>query len=118
MQTTSFSSKIFFVTFIEDETRNTVVYLMANKSEVVDKLALYIKWTETQTSRRVKALLSDNGGEYKSAKMSKFCANQWILPVFTPPYTPQLNGVAERMNRTLVECARCILEHANFSIKH
>lgn len=34
---------------------------------------------------------------------------------FTPPYTPQLNGVAERMNRTLVECARCMMEHAGLS---
>ncbi|GJY36124.1 putative RNA-directed DNA polymerase [Tanacetum coccineum] len=30
----------------------------------------------------------------------------------TPPKTPQLNGLAERMNRTLVERVRCLLSHA------
>ena len=54
----------------------------------------------------------DNGGEYKSVKMAKICADRIIVQQFTLPYTPQLNGVAERMNRTLVECARCMLEHA------
>ncbi|PSD62998.1 hypothetical protein C7G80_19275, partial [Acinetobacter nosocomialis] len=45
----------------------------------------------------------------------KFCSERGIVQKFTPPYTPQLNGVAERMNRTLVECARCMLEHAGLS---
>ena len=44
--------------------------------------------------------------------MAKFCKQRGIELKFTPPYTPQLNGVAERMNRTLVECARCMIEHA------
>ena len=44
--------------------------------------------------------------------MAKFCKRRGIEQKFTPPYTPQLNGVAERMNRTLVECARCMIEHA------
>ncbi|GJT75600.1 putative RNA-directed DNA polymerase [Tanacetum coccineum] len=30
----------------------------------------------------------------------------------TPPKTPQLNGLAERMNRTLVGRVRCLLSHA------
>nr|GFD16629.1 hypothetical protein [Tanacetum cinerariifolium] len=30
----------------------------------------------------------------------------------TPPKTPQLNGLAEWMNRTLVERVRCFLSHA------
>ena len=38
-----------------------------------------------------------------------------IAQKFTPPYTPKLNGVAERMNRTLVESARCMMEHAGLT---
>lgn len=64
MQSTTFSGKRFFVTFIDDKSRNTVVYLMSNKSEVFDKSAQFVKWAETQTGRRVKVLRSDNGGEY------------------------------------------------------
>jgi hypothetical protein len=82
------------------------------KSEVADKFVHFLNWAETQTGRRVKVLRCDNGGQYKSSKMSKICHDRGIVQQFTPPYTPQLNGVAERMNRTLVECARCMLEHA------
>ncbi|KAF1318440.1 Gag-pol polyprotein, partial [Globisporangium splendens] len=115
MQTPTFSGKRYFATFIDDKSRYCVVYLMQSKSEVFDKFVQFVqfvKFGETQTGRRVKVLRCDNGGEYKSAKMSKFCADRGIVQQFTPPYTPQLNGVAERMNRTLVECARCMLEHA------
>ncbi|KAF1316242.1 Integrase catalytic core protein, partial [Globisporangium splendens] len=115
MQTPTFSGKRYFATFIDDKPRYCVVYLMQSKSEVFDKFVQFVqfvKFGETQTGRRVKVLRCDNGGEYKSAKMSKFCADRGIVQQFTPPYTPQLNGVAERMNRTLVECARCMLEHA------
>lgn len=60
----------------------------------------------------MKYLQSDNGGEYKSDKLARFCVERGIQQKLTPPYTPQLNGVAERMNRTLVECARCMIKHA------
>ncbi|KAG2758737.1 hypothetical protein Pcac1_g29155 [Phytophthora cactorum] len=92
-----------------------VVYLLRNKSEVADKFAEFVAMAETQTGKRVKNPPSDNGGEYTSGAMAKFCKDRGIEQKFTPPYTPQLNGVAERMNRTLVECARCMLEHAGLS---
>ncbi|KAG2758638.1 hypothetical protein Pcac1_g29249 [Phytophthora cactorum] len=47
---------------------------------------------ETQTGKRVKTLRSDNGGEYTSGAMAKFCKDRGIEQKFTPPYTPQLNG--------------------------
>ncbi|KAG6613824.1 Transposon-encoded protein [Phytophthora cinnamomi] len=115
MQTSTFGGKRYFVTFIDDKSHFCVVYLMRNKSEVTAKFAEFVALAETQTGKRVKTLRSDNGGEYTSREMAKFCSDRGIVQKFTPPYTPQLNGVAERMNRTLVECARCMLEHAGLS---
>ena len=63
----------------------------------------------------MKILRSDNGGEYTSNQFKMFCNDKCIIPQLTPPYTPQLNGVAERMNRTLVESARCMMEHFKLS---
>ena len=112
MRTETFSGKRYFVTFIDEKSHYCVAYLLKNKSEVADKFAHFVALAENQTSMRVKTLRCDNGGEYTSGSMAKFCAERGILQKFTPPYTPQLNGVAERMNRTLVECGRCMLEHA------
>uniref|UniRef100_H3GUW4 Integrase catalytic domain-containing protein n=1 Tax=Phytophthora ramorum TaxID=164328 RepID=H3GUW4_PHYRM len=115
MQTPTFGGKRYFVAFIDDKSHFCVVYLLRNKSEVAAKFAEFVAFAETQTGKRVQTLRSDNGGEYTSGAMAKFCADRGIVQKFTPPYTPQLNGVAERMNRTLVECARCMLEHAGLS---
>jgi transposase InsO family protein len=112
MQTATFSGKRYFVTFIDGYSHFTMVYLLQNKSEVAAKFVDFVAFAETQTGKVVKALCCDNGGEYRLGKLVKFCRRRGIKQRLTPPYTPQLNGVAERMNRTLVECARCMLEHA------
>ncbi|KAL2228217.1 UNVERIFIED_CONTAM: Retrovirus-related Pol polyprotein from transposon TNT 1-94 [Sesamum indicum] len=51
---------------------------------------------------------SDNGGEYSSEGIKNYCADHGIRMQKTIPGTPQQNGVAERMNRTLNERARCM----------
>ena len=94
------------------------MHLLRNKSEGLDKLALFVKLVENQTGSQIKVLRSDNGGEYKSTKFAKFCADRGIIHKFTPPHTPELNGVAERMNRALVESARCMLEYAGLPNKY
>ena len=47
--------------------------------------------------------------------MTKLCSGRPIIQTFTLPYTPQLTGVAERMNRTLIEWARYMLENSRLS---
>ena len=64
------------------------------------------------------ALWCDNGVEYTSNEMTKFCKLRSIEQKFTPPYTPQLNGVADCMNRMVVEFARCMIEHAGLPKKY
>ncbi|CAI5728373.1 unnamed protein product [Peronospora farinosa] len=118
MQTSTFSNKRYFVTFIDDKSRFCTVYLIHSKSEVLDRFMQLTKFAETQTGRRIKMLRSDNGGEYVSNKFAAFCRNKGIIQQFTPPYTPHLNGVAKRMNRTLVESARCMIEHAGLSKRY
>ncbi|KAH0633493.1 hypothetical protein KY284_036279 [Solanum tuberosum] len=75
------SRKHYFVTFVDDFSRRLWVYTMKTKDEV---LGIFLKWKamiETQTGRKIK--------------------------YFTVINTPQQNGVAERMNRTLLEKVRC-----------
>ena len=67
---------------------------------------------ETETSLKVKCLRSDNKGEYIDGGFSEYCVAQGIRMEKTIPGTPQQNGVAERMNRTLNERARSIRLHA------
>ena len=42
--------------------------------------------------------------------MQNFCKAKFIKQEFTVPYNPEQNGMAERMNRTLVEMTRCMLK--------
>ncbi|RVW93884.1 Retrovirus-related Pol polyprotein from transposon TNT 1-94 [Vitis vinifera] len=73
------------------------------------------KWkamVEIETGLKVKYLRSDNGGEYIDGGFSEYCAAQGIRMEKTIPRTPQQNGVAERMNRTLNERTRSMRLHA------
>ena len=45
------------------------------------------------------------------------CQNEGIKRHFTVRHTPQQNGVAERMNRTLLENVRCMLSNAGLDKK-
>ena len=47
-----------------------------------------------------------------SVRCRIFCKKEGISRHFTVRDTPQQNGVAERMNRTLLEKVRCMLSNA------
>ena len=57
----------------------------------------------------MKAIRTDNGGEYTSAKFEDYLRSEGIRHERTVPKTPEQNGVAEQMNRTLVETVRSML---------
>ena len=59
----------------------------------------------------MKCIRTDNGGEY-CGPFDEYCKHQGIRHQKTPPKTPQLNGLAERMNRILMERVRCLLSEA------
>ena len=60
----------------------------------------------------MKTLHTDNGGEYTSNEFVSYLKKEGIRHEYTVPKTSQQNGVAERMNRTLVEAVRSMLSDA------
>lgn len=105
----------YFVTFVDDFTHYCVVYLMKNKSEVVDKFKDFVAKSEALFGTQIAYLYCDNGGEYLSQEMKSFCSTKGIQYHLTSPHTPVQNPVAERMNRTIVEKARSILYRSKLS---
>ncbi|XXG79495.1 hypothetical protein AAC387_Pa09g0546 [Persea americana] len=111
-QVPSLGGSSYFVTFIDDATRKLWVYPMKHKSDVFDVFKKWKALVKNKTGLKLKSLRSDNGGEYCSKEFEEYCAKNVIKREKTIPNTPQQNGVAERMNRTIVERARSMRLHA------
>ncbi|KAL0462876.1 UNVERIFIED_CONTAM: Retrovirus-related Pol polyprotein from transposon TNT 1-94 [Sesamum latifolium] len=69
----------------------------------------FITFTDDHSRRKIKALQSDRGGEYLSGEFIDYLKENGILSQWTPPGTPQLNGVVERRNRTLLDMVRSMM---------
>lgn len=54
---------------------------------------------------------SDNGEAFIALR--SYLEEKGIEHTTAPPYTPKQNAIAERANRTIVECARTVLAHAS-----
>ena len=99
----------YFLTFIDDRIRHVWVYPMKHKSEVFDRFLEWKAMVENASGNKLKVLRTDNGGEFTSTKFEEFLKSKGIRHERTIPKTSEQNGVAERLNRILVETVRSIL---------
>lgn len=113
IQVNSMSGAKYFLTFIDDFTRKVFVYVLKNKNQVFKCLTEFKNIAEKQSDCQLKTVRSDNGGEYVNKLVASFCEKYGIVHQRTAAYTPQQNGVAERMNRTLLDRVRCMLIDSN-----
>ena len=104
----SLSNSRYYVSFIDDYSRRTIFFLK-NKSEVFSQFKEFKSLVENHTGRKIKCLRMDNGGEFCNADFDKFCVDHGIKRHKMMPYTLQQNGVAKRMNWSLMERARSML---------
>lgn len=118
MSETSWGGARYLVTFTDDFSRKTHGYLVTYKSEVLSCFIKYKRLVENQTGKTIKCLRSDNGGEYCNIKFDKFLSDEGLVHQTSIPFSPQQNGVSERLNRTLVEKARCMLSDARLDRRY
>ena len=117
LEAKSLSGAEYFVTFIDDKSSYVWIYILKNKSVV---LKIFLEWksmVEKSSGEKIKTLRSDNGGEYTSKEFEYYLKKNGIRHERTVPKTPEQNGVAERMNRTLVETVRAMLSDSKLPKK-
>ncbi|KAJ9542161.1 hypothetical protein OSB04_028667 [Centaurea solstitialis] len=106
----------YFITFTDDFSRYGYVYLMRHKSESFERFKEFQNEVQNQLDKRIKFLRSDRGGEYLSDELDNHLMECGIVSQLTPPYTPQMNGVSERRNRTLLDMVRTMMCHSTLPI--
>ncbi|CAI7791597.1 unnamed protein product [Closterium sp. NIES-53] len=103
----------YFLTIVDVYTRMTWVYVLSKKSDVAETVKTdWLPMVERQQDRLVKAIRTDRGGKFLSKEFSLWQKKNGIRHSLTMPYSPALNGIAERANRTITETARGLLIEA------
>jgi transposase InsO family protein len=98
MSVKSLGGSLSYVTFIDDFSRKTWMYLLKTKDEIFNKFQEFKVEVENLTDKKIKSLRSDNGGEYTSKEFVLFCKAAMIRRELVGPHNPQWNGVVERKN--------------------
>ena len=106
---------VYFITFIDDISRYGYVFLIKHKSEAFERFKEFRHEVEKQTRKPIKVLRSNRGGEYLSQKFLDYLKDNGIVSQWTLPGTPQLNGILEWRNRTLLDMVRSMMSFTDLS---
>jgi Integrase core domain len=86
---TSYNNFRYYVTFIDDFSRTTWIYLLTSKDEVFQKFVYFSNFIENQYNTTIKILRSENGTKYVNKTFSKYLHHKGILHQTTYINTPE-----------------------------
>src|SRR5277367_4143076 len=100
--TPTINRKRYYISFTDDYSRYSNIYFLHAKDEAFNAYQYYEAWMKTQHDVHIKSLRSDQGGEYLSEEFSDHLKKAGTTRKLTVHDTPEYNGVAERLNRTII----------------
>lgn len=95
--------------FIDDYSHFIWGYILESKTEVLRFFKMFEAMATAHFNMKISRFRCDNGYEYISSEIKQFFESRGIQFEFTIRYTQQQNGIAERMNCTILQKARCML---------
>jgi Integrase core domain len=101
----------YMLTFTDDFSRKSWIYLTKTRTELYGIFKEWQAEVERQSNEKLLAIRCDNAREYQTLATDLKRRNG-VLVEFTTAYTPEQNGVAERLNRTLTTKIRAMLLEA------
>eukprot|EP00253_Pinus_taeda_P003972 PITA_03972 len=78
----------YYVIFVDDFSRKCWIFFMQKKSEMHSKFCEFKVLVEKESGKKVKALRSDNGGEFISGEFKDFCSVEGIRRELIVPHNP------------------------------
>ena len=105
-----------YVTFTDGYNKYGYIYLIKHKSKTFEKFKEFKHEVKNQLGRKIQMLRFDRVGEYLSIDFLDYLKECGIVSQLTPPRTTQLNGVAARRNRTLLDMVRSMMSRATLPI--
>jgi hypothetical protein len=105
----------YYVSFIDDFSKFTWIFLIKHKSEVFHKFHEFQTLAERLFDRKIITVQTDWGGEYE--KLHPFFTKIGITHHVSCPHAHQQNGAAERKHRHIVEVGLSLLAHASMPLK-
>jgi histone deacetylase 1/2 len=112
---TSVGRHNYYVSFIDDFSKFTWIYLIKKKSDVFDVFHNFMNFVERKFSRKIVTMQTDWGGEYE--KLNPFFQKLGITHHVSCPHAHQQNGSAERKHRHIVEVGLALLANASMPLK-
>ena len=114
MSVESAGGKKYFMVLIDRFTRRGFIYFLRGKDDAVNVLTEFLaEIRATLGVITVRIVRSDNGGEFTSDAFKLALKSELIWHELTQPYSPEQNGIAERMNGKILSMTRCLLRSAN-----
>ena len=102
----------YFVVFVDDASRYSHIALLKKKSDAYKSfMDLIYKGGIT-----ISTIRADEGSEYLSKLFQSICIENNIRQEFASVATPEEMGIAERLNRTLLEKVRPMLKESNLPV--
>ena len=86
----------YVIVFFDEFTSRAWTYNLRSKGSAINATRNFLAMVETQYKTKVEAMMSDEGGEYKSKAFLDLLEEKGIKILRSAPYTPQENGHAER----------------------
>ena len=117
MESLTYGGAKYVLTFIDDYSRFSWIFLLKKKSETLQQFKYFKAQVESEKQMQISSIKTDGGGEYSSNRFEELCSSEGIKHLVTAPYRHQQNGIAERLNRTLLVKARSMLFRSRQSVK-
>ncbi|KAJ9531058.1 hypothetical protein QJQ45_000948 [Haematococcus lacustris] len=110
MEVAALDGSLYYVSLLDDYSKLLAVTLIKQKSDAAAAIIDMVTALERQTGSKLKALRSDRGGEYTGGELQRWMRTQGVVHQMTAPYSPEMNGSAERVNRTVLNMVRTMMD--------
>ena len=104
----------YFITFLDKATRYLEVELLRTKDEAYNSFYNFKQRAENnKDNHKIRIYATDNGREFVNNKFKKILLESGIKHQLSPAYTHEPNGLAERINRTIMDKVRSLIFNSN-----